>query len=180
MTIFYQLPCANCQKTLQVSTTQAGEELPCSCGAKVLVPPLRQLKTFPVAADSAADSVEKRHSKRVWTPAQSGIFAAGILLTAIGIYMHVRSSQARNAIDTSRPQFVELDIDLQQLSPYQAWRTWENVEKVKDQLNYRPTPAFLARRREHAKWTQYRYVSWGIAGVGVCSIVTAFGLRAWR
>jgi hypothetical protein len=173
MTTLYQLSCTNCQNFLNVSITQAGEELSCSCGARVLVPTLRELKTLPLAANNP----EVVPSKRSWTPTQGGLFAVGILLTAIGIYMHVRSTQARNAIDISRPQFVELDFDIQDLSPYQAWRTWENVLKMKDRLNYRPTPDFLARRAEHAKWSQYRYVSWGISGAGICSVVAAFGLR---
>lgn len=170
MTALYQLPCTNCQKPLQVSVTQAGEELPCPCGTKVLVPTLREIKKLEVVADDQGIS----NTERTWTPAQGSLFAAGILLTAIGVYMHFRISAARDAIDISRPEFVELEMDIQELTPFEAWKSWENIEKNIGQFKYRPTPEFLKRRKVHANLTLYRYFSWALAAVGIISMISAF------
>ena len=102
-------------------------------------------------------------------------------MLASGIYAHFWLSARRNEIDISRPEFVELDFDIQELSPYAAWRTWENFQKITQatgELPFRPTPKFIAARAEHARLTKNRTAAWVVAAIGGAAIVATFVMQA--
>ncbi|MFC1759612.1 hypothetical protein ACFL2H_12740 [Planctomycetota bacterium] len=172
----YQLPCTSCDQPIQVSLTQAGEELQCSCGAEVLVPTMREVKALP-----AVDVPERPDAspKSSWSPGQGALFAIGILLLASGFYMHVLLTSAREKIDINRPEFVEND-DIKDLDPFSAWQMWEAVNKMtrdSGELPYRRTPEFIARRNEYSRLTRNRMASWAVIAVGAVTTCAAFAAR---
>jgi hypothetical protein len=53
----YLLPCS-CGRSHEVETSQAGQQIACSCGQMLQVPSLLKIKSLPVAEEKKADSSE--------------------------------------------------------------------------------------------------------------------------
>ncbi|MCA9214694.1 MAG: hypothetical protein KDB27_16595 [Planctomycetales bacterium] len=141
---------------------------------------MREIKLLPEVKNA---SISAKRTTRAWSAAQGALFAIGVIMLASAIYMHVRLSNARSQIDIRRPQFVELDFDIQDLNPYYAWKTWETVVASTNGtglMRPRRPPEFLERRKTHARLTQYRTASWVVGAIGLAGIGTAFFVRQKR
>jgi hypothetical protein len=162
----YQLACPNCSTVHTVSPAQAGETLACDCGHPLAVPTLRELRTRePVVAEGDA-----RRSAD-WNLWQGLLFVGGAILIVIGALTTWRILPQRQALDLQRPEFREIDFNVQMLSLPQAWQAWEHFREQK--LEFRTTPEYLENRERYRELSGYLYAAWGVAAVGLTLIGTA-------
>jgi hypothetical protein len=123
----YMLSCT-CGQAVLVEPRQAGEQVTCTCGARLEVPPLRQLRGLPLAP--ATDS-----GKRSTWNVRKGVISAGLVLAALfsvvaGLSWFTKPSLPKFD-PTERMQVV--DERLANLSPAEAWRLWVDVYVPLDQ-----------------------------------------------
>lgn len=116
MSTRYRMPCT-CGRQLDVSATQAGETVRCSCGAEVTVPNLRELTRFEVAE---APQTKRSRRRRSWTKRQGWILlGAMIAVMALGMAA---------LIEGTRPRLA----DVQELRPIEVWTIWRDVARGPD------------------------------------------------
>lgn len=116
MTAKYLLPCG-CGRKLRVSTTQAGEEVPCTCGKILTVPNLSELSSLELAPSKSAS---RSGRKRPWTRRQGWILLGGIIAAvAIGISVF---------LSVTRPRLA----DVETLRPIYVWALWQDLRRGPD------------------------------------------------
>ncbi len=145
----YLMTC-RCGKTLPVEVGQAGEQIECACGAKLVVPPLRQLRELPVAA--SAPEVPGRR----WSAAQGAVAAclvvAGVLAMAAA---WSRWSEPPVHKFSAAQHIRNMDHNVEQLTPAQAWAVWvQAVQPLRDRgffiIDVGPSPAQMEQiERSH-------------------------------
>lgn len=157
----FKLPCPACGQPLIVSPPQAGETRTCRCGEQTVVPTLREVRQLePIESQSSAP-----RPGRGWNAMRGTLFVAGILLLAIGAYGHFRFAPLRQDLNIEQPEFEELSIDIQTVTPMQAWDAWDHFRR--QSLEYRDTPRFLADRKRYQEMSFYLYLFWGLALIGI-------------
>jgi hypothetical protein len=111
-----------CGRSLPVEVRQAGEQIECPCGAKLDVPPLRQLRQLPVAS-TAPDGTGPRWS------ASHGAIAACLVLAGLLVMAAAWSRWSEPTVQKFNP--AERNRDMEQrvdsLTPAQGWWVWVNV-----------------------------------------------------
>ena len=110
----YLLPC-HCGETHRVSPRQSGETLACTCGARLDVPTLRELKTLepaPMATSAAA--------KPAWGPRQRLLFV-GLLVAAVSL---IAGGYFRFVEMPKLPEIATRQSDLEKVKPAEAWQFW--------------------------------------------------------
>lgn len=167
----YLLPCPGCHQPLPVSTTQAGETLTCGCGRVATIPTLREIKALPLAPSAVADI----RTRSTWSVQRGLVFVSGALLIAASVLAYWQIAPRRRALDIRRPDFVELTIDVQQLTPLQAWDAWEHFRDQK--LEFRDTPKFIENRAKYRELSYYLYTAAAGACLGSALIL---GSTLWR
>lgn len=111
----YLLPCV-CGRTLRVSTTQAGESLSCACGARLIVPSLRELPQL----EPAPTRTRRTRGKRAWSRRQGWILLGALIATASGVLLL--------ALDLTRPRLP----DIESFRPVEVWYIWQDVRRGPD------------------------------------------------
>jgi hypothetical protein len=109
----YLLPC-QCGRTNRVNARQAGETIECTCGTKLDVPTMRELRHLePVAAGTS-------RAKTVWGPRQ-GLAFIGLLTVVLSLgacgYFYFRVMPPARDFTTSQE-------DLDKTRPRDAWMYW--------------------------------------------------------
>jgi hypothetical protein len=114
----YLLTC-DCGNTLPVEIGQAGEQVPCKCGARLDVPPLRKLRHLPAATQAADRPVSAWNARR-------GIITACVILAALPALLAVWSWATEPRVPPfpleARRQMVA--EDLKTMTPRKAWDLW--------------------------------------------------------
>ena len=108
---------------MAVDPGQAGESLPCDCGAAVAVPTLRQLRQLPMARDEAGATT------RAVAPAwglQQGAITVILMLAATCLVLAGVSRYAERPVPQFDPlvQTQYVDRQVENLSPLGAWQVW--------------------------------------------------------
>ena len=159
----YLMPCPVCRAPLSVGLTQAGETLVCSCGAPVVVPTLRELRSLPSASPTETPLARQNQ----WSSQRGLAFVLGVLVLAGAGLLAWRIAPQRNAVDIQKPDFPELQVDLERLTPVEAWDAWVHF---RDQtLDYRATPKYIENRVKYAELSYYLYAAAaaGLTGLGL-------------
>jgi hypothetical protein len=81
-------------------------------------------------------------------------------------------------LNIRQPAFREIDIDVQQLTPVQAWEAWEHFRQQK--LEFRTTPDYLKNRARYRELSLYLYTAWVAAAAGVLLIAGSMLIRPRR
>ena len=116
----YLLSCT-CGKSVPVELRQAGEKVPCACGATLDVPPLRELRRLPAAMTT--DAVATASSR--WGVRQGAITASLIvaILLAIASALSWYTEPTLPRFDpAARTRIVE--ENLARLTAVAGWRLW--------------------------------------------------------
>src|SRR5262249_12676509 len=112
----YLLPCV-CGKTVPVDVGQAGGQVVCTCGTRLDVPTLRQLRHLSQAP------TEEPERGSAWGQRQ-GIIAAGLILALLlfgwGAWVWHKQPQIPEFNPAARMRAVEEQMK----SPLGAWETW--------------------------------------------------------
>ena len=117
MGIKYLLPCS-CGETRPIELCQAGETVPCRCGAMLQVPTMRDIKKLEPYDQRSDDSSLRQVS--TWGRRESRIFL-GTLLTCTGLGLFGYTQM-------TRPKLA----DMGSLSPIQTWVLWQDLRNGPD------------------------------------------------
>ncbi|MFK7736981.1 MAG: hypothetical protein AB8B50_13180 [Pirellulaceae bacterium] len=173
----YLLTC-HCGKEHRVTKSQAGQELPCSCGASVKIPTLRALTALP-AIDATSENDDTKSAKqsrsREKSPAWSGwrgpALAISVLLLLIStITTGYWISQAlRNDVGVSTEVFIEgSDEAIDSYGPGELSVAWNDFQQIG--LKTRTAPTFhLYNVYVEEQWTKAKF---GGIAIGVLALLT--------
>ncbi|MHB8902868.1 MAG: hypothetical protein ACYC6Y_29260 [Thermoguttaceae bacterium] len=154
MTAKYLLPCS-CGEKIPVETTQAGENLLCSCGRTLTVPSMQGIRRL----EPLPEPSKERKPGPTYGGLALAIALVGLLILAVGGAMMYRTH-------LQQPDFISMDY----VSPWQSWLMWEQDLRHGVQLpEYFESPYLQARQ---VYW-RYMIVGAVIAGVGVVLIASA-------
>jgi hypothetical protein len=155
----------SCGRSLPVEVGQAGGQIECACGAKLDVPPLRQLRQLPVAS-----VVADRPSR--WS-AGHGAIAACLVLAVILAMAAAWSRWSEPPVWTfnAAERDLEMDERVDALTPVQGWWTWVNVVRPLRESGFFEVdlgpPAAVKQQIAHARLFQAMM----LVLAGVCVIV---------
>ena len=173
----YQLPC-ECGRVVTVSTSQAGDQIDCSCGITLEVPNLRGMRQLKVAAPP--DTAEKRDIRetRTWSRTQGVVFAIGMFCAVVGAGMSGILWKFRSEIKTSIPEEYRpgaADAQIDQMSADQSFGLWQ---KLRDIPLTPPTsrPPWVVYEEAQTELTFYLYLSMVMAALGVVTAIVSFVL----
>ena len=98
---------------------QAGEQVTCTCGAKVDVPPLRKLRHLPVVTESS------EQQQTSWN-ARHGIIATCLILATGLALWALWSRWTEPYVAPFDPEVRQqlVDNSLERITPSQAWQVW--------------------------------------------------------
>jgi hypothetical protein len=115
----YLLTCG-CGRQHTVETRQAGESIPCDCGATLSVPTLRQLRQLPEARDDAAAS-----GGPAWGARQATI-TVSLLLVVVCLAIAALSRMSQKPVPEIDPVAYAKNVDFQiaNMTPQQGWERW--------------------------------------------------------
>ena len=167
----YLLTC-NCGNSLPVDVGQAGGQVVCSCGTRLEVPTLRNLRHLP-----AAPTIQPAASA-TWSARKGAIavFLIGaIVLATASFWNWLREPKIPVFEPKAQADFVERSLN--ELTPLDAWKTWTHVYRPLAERGFTPlerndTPMI---RAEIARRRFLEMVLLSIAGVCVgLAAITAF------
>jgi hypothetical protein len=115
----YLLTCG-CGRQHTVEPGQAGESIPCECGATLAVPTLRQLRQLPAA------SVEKVASVGPAWGARQATITVSLLLLAVCLAIAAMSRLSEKPVPELDPVAYGKNVDylITNMTPLQAWERW--------------------------------------------------------
>jgi hypothetical protein len=140
----YLLTC-ECGNSLKVDVGQAGGQVACSCGKRLDVPTLRNLRHLPQAKDDAPQTAAAWNARKGAT--SIFLILAG-LLAALALWSRVTEPKLPVFDPATQSQFV--DKGLVKLTPVQAWQVWTTeyrplAERGFAVMDSREGPAIRAR-----------------------------------
>ncbi len=112
----FLLPCT-CGRRITVMASQAGQRLPCECGASVEVPTLRYLSELERLEEAAPEQPKS------WGARQGLILLGALTILAAGgwlVYLHFRKPP-------DLQQFRTMNVDA--MSPGDIWTAWALIER---------------------------------------------------
>ena len=171
----YLLPC-KCGQSTPIEVGQAGQTIDCSCGARLDVPTMREIRRLAQAEEGQTE--QRRRGSTGWNPLQGGTFAIGILTLVIAIFVLAWSAFIRSRIDTTDPtsdidKFVAAQISNMPID--QTWELW--LVARESGLGVQTVPPHVMAQRAHAQFTTYIYVAAAFVLVGVLAMAAALVLR---
>ena len=98
----YKYQCKQCQVTILVETTQAGQQVTCnSCESPQKLGTLREIRALP--SEHAAQPVAEKKARPEWNPLRRGLLAAGLACVVLGGISGGYSWWKYSGLDTSPP-----------------------------------------------------------------------------
>ncbi|HMC12148.1 MAG TPA: hypothetical protein VKH44_12695 [Pirellulaceae bacterium] len=153
MSQHYLLPCS-CGQKVRVANAEAGGQVTCACGKSLRVPTLRGLRQLEIAPPETTSKAAPG-----WSPVHGVIFAAGLLVAAVGLglvaYYGLRYAQIdQRYTHDYTDAFVQAEqTRIDKLTPIEALTEWTEV--LTDGLGERQPPPWIA-----AKQLVAGYLSW--------------------
>jgi hypothetical protein len=150
----YWLPCPSCGKKNAVGPSLAGQEIRCTCGRAVAVPPLRDLRLLePVPEEQA-----RKQPASVWNK--------GSIITFIGILVLIFGLGMGFVFWYTRPRPVPVAL----LTPAQCWDLWQRFQAAGLPRRYVRTDPFVQEMQARRLW----YIFAGVlCFIGVALILSA-------
>jgi hypothetical protein len=166
VSVQYLLPCP-CGQQIVVEPRQAGEMIPCSCGAAVQVPTLLEM----TGLEPAASEPVAQRAPPAWGLKQQLRLVGSIVVLAgcVGaVWLYIERPISR--FDMITPE--QIQETARNLTPSRSWETWEMMKQGLDRRTDQRYEAAVDRFR------LWRLVVGGTALIGVALIVAgAVGAR---
>ncbi len=148
----YQLPCS-CGIVHEVTTSQAGQDLSCTCGASISVPTLRGLRELtPVATSSSPKPTADASSKIQVASVIIGLMFAIIF---VAIPTTIFFGYQRFSMDTSLTREVDAKMAAEGLanaSPLELSELWEQYSTTSLTNQVEPPFATVQRFARELEW----------------------------
>lgn len=164
----YLLPCT-CGNAVTVDVRQAGDQVVCSCGRKLDVPPLRQLRRLsPVEADQTA-------AKPATWGMNQGVVTTCLILAAVLLAWSGWVWWNEPSLPKFDPQSRLRSVEEQIKTPIGAWESWIGYYRP---LAERGLPVFhvanaaqIESRKADARFL--RFMLWAIAAIFIIAAISA-------
>lgn len=163
MSTRFKLPCDQCAQVHAISPAQAGETLSCACGHSIQVPTLREIRLL-----EPTERPDRERASSDWNLQRGLLFVGGALLLAIAALTTWSIWPQRQALVISQPAFQEINFDVQQLNPNEAWDAWQHLRQ--QTLEVRTTPEYLDNRKKYRELSYILYAAWAGAAIGLSMI----------
>lgn len=193
MAVRYAWECPECQSSIELATTQAGQHLKCGgCSAEVLAPKLGLIKGLPLVGGGEKDAITPRSGRRSGrrsgqgsgragsgSPLKGWLFAGGLLLAVLAsiaaLAAQYRSNQYRvdiNMEEVMAEEFKGLDT----APPAQIYSIAVEAGKESFALEYsEPTYRTYNKKSGYIQYVAWTF--WGLAGLGLLMLLSSFLIR---
>ena len=174
----YLLPCPECQKSVSIAPSKAGEALACIyCQAAIQVPKLGELRLLPKADDVDEGVVIQKNSRDFSPVARTGFLISGFAATAcllIASFCGVRWMLL--PVPTSTAEHIESTRnDIQSFNAAELIRAYEEMEKIPIDL----TRPYVYKEKENIRnrWKMNTIYagSAGLLAVGIAAFFATTG-----
>ena len=173
----YAYECPECHSTIELSTTQAGQDITCgSCSAVVNAPKLGTIRSLPALDDTLAS--DRKPGKG--SPLKGWLFAGGLLLAVIagigGAAAQYRADQFHIDVDIEEIVSNEHKM-LDKAPPIEIFVIAIEAGKESFTLEY----SEAAYRTYNIKSGIIQKVAWacfGVAGFGLLMMLSSFFFRS--
>jgi hypothetical protein len=177
MPIQYLLPCPDCEHTLSLTTSQAGQPLQCPhCDSSVDAPKLGTLKQLPVQEDTATTQSASNDGSTGW---KRHVFAFGLItavvagIAGIALFFYAQSLFTPTDVEG---HITMMDNELDQLTPVQLWDLWHQQE-YDDGLGEWTELKYVGYNKQSEYLRYIAYGLLGIAGLGVVTLLSSFAMK---
>jgi hypothetical protein len=172
----YLVTCA-CGRQLTAETRQAGESLPCECGATVAVPTLRRLRELPEAREEVVAATGPAWGARQATMTVSLLLVVACLVAAAASRMSERPVPVIDPVQYS----ASVDQLVTNMTPLQGWERWIDTYQPLTTTGFNvykhPATDAMQTNLDWHEWIQW--ISLGLAGVfGALAVVLGLTGRA--
>lgn len=174
----YAWKCPQCEADIELSATQAGQQLACpACDASLTLPKLGVIKGLPVVGGVEAGPTRPRSGS---VPLKSWLFAGGLLLAVLGIVAGLaaqyRANQYHVPVDLDAVLESEYEL-IDEQPPAQLYGIAVAAMDESFALEY-SEPAYRTRNIKSGIIEKVAWVCWGLAAVGVLMLLGSFAFRA--
>ena len=176
----YAYECPECNSAIELSTTQAGQELQCdSCNANVVAPKLGVIKSLQRVDGGGVPSKKTPKSAKTGSPLKRWLFTGGLLLAVLGGIAGAAAQYRANQFYA--PVDIEAAIDaefktIDQAPATEIYGALVGSTAEDFTLEYSEAPY----RTLNIKNKIIQWVAWscfGVAGFGVLLLLSSFLLR---
>lgn len=177
MAVRYAWECPQCQGTIEISATQAGQDLECaSCSAALTLPKLGIVKNLPVVGGAQPAPSSRR---AVASPVKGWLFAGGLLLAVLGTVAGLAAQYRANQfhVDVDVESIIEEEyaiIDKQR--PAELYSLAISAGEDSFALEYSETP-YRTRNIKSGIIQKVAWVCWGLGGAGLLMLLSSFFIR---
>jgi hypothetical protein len=170
----YLLPC-ECGQSVTIGISEAGKEVSCTCGRKMVVPSLRMIRQLKPASDAPMPKGP------AWNPVKGFIFAAGALLAIGGMIVAGHSYFIYSRVVEYQPSSEMLTESLKMIETMDPVELWEAWHFVKDHgLEEAGTSDFAQAKSIAESKLQQSYIGATAAAIGLLLALISFFLPASR
>lgn len=177
----YAYECPECHSTIELSTTQAGQDISCSnCSTVVTAPKLGIIKSLPSLNDSSSSKSKSGRASNSGSSIKSWLFAGGLLLAVLagigGAAAQYRANQFHVEVDIEKIIAEEHDL-LDKAPPVEIFAIAASSCDESFTLEYSEVPY----RTLNIKGGIIQKVAWacfGVAGAGLLMLLSSLFLRS--
>jgi DNA-directed RNA polymerase subunit RPC12/RpoP len=181
MAVRYAYPCPKCDSKIEITTTQAGEQVVCgNCSAKVTVPKLGVIRTLPRVGGGEGSQSDTSKAAKSASPMKGWLFAGGLLIAVIagvaGGAAQYRANQFRVDVDIEKVVADEMAA-IDKASPAEIYNIAIGATQEDFALEYQEAPY----RSMNIKSGIIQWVAWacfGVAGVGLLMLLASFFVKS--
>ena len=177
----YAYECPQCHSTIELSTTQAGQELKCqSCSAEITAPKLGVIKSLPPVGSAPIKTASKGGTSKAGSPLGSWLFAGGLLLAVVAGIAGAAAQYRAN-------QFYVKEVDIEEVIERENEKIDQALESEIYALvasstdeSFRLEYSEAAYRTASIKRGIIQNVAWaafGVAGIGCLMLLSSLLLK---
>ena len=181
MAVRYSFECPQCHAPVELTTTQAGQEISCNgCESAFLAPKLGDIKKLPVVGGGEPETGKRRASKaKSGSPVKGWLFAGGLLLAAIaGISGYLAQDYANDLhvpFDIEEVVAKELS-SVDEMSPAEIYGIAVAACDEGFQLEYREVP-YRTQNIKAGIFQNVAWVCWAVGGIGLLMLLSSLFLK---
>ena len=178
MAVRYSFECPECSTAVELTVTQAGQEMTCqSCDHEFSAPRLGDIKKLPVVGGEVAEKSKAKSS----SPVKGWLFAGGLLLAAVagaaayGIQTYADSmNEAAQEIGGNIDEIVEAEMKVvDEMPAVDIYTIAAEAHKDSFQLEYQELPhrsLAIQSRILHNVALGF----WSVCGIGAVMLLSSF------
>ncbi len=173
----YIFKCKQCDVTILVESTQAGQSIKCtSCESTQKLGTLREIKALPPEAGQTVAAVRPA---TLWSPQRRGLFVFGGVALVLGALVGGYSTWKYSQFPTQAPNTQLSDVVRQQienLSPAEMLSEWDRNAKPGAVDNW-AEPEYLKTRKTAQRFKVYSTTGWVVAGIGLIMLLASLLMK---